>query len=216
MLFSRYAFLAVVASLLAKTDAAPAKDADARSHKLEAHVDARGAHTPSKSSGCRTYLTHDQQLDVVNGKGEFNYDGSAVTQYQDLRLYDDRVRSVLKEDYDYQTMLFCDRDETENCCSSWGNDEDRGSECCYAGQVCVEDHYVEYTKNDGDHNQCFNIGNLPGKWYPYWNPPPLAPSTCATCNGKCYNNEPCTPACMNPQNNLCYAAPCPGGNMTQC
>ena len=35
MLFSRYAFLAVVASLLAKTDAAPATDVDARIHKLE-------------------------------------------------------------------------------------------------------------------------------------------------------------------------------------
>jgi hypothetical protein len=38
MLFSRYAFLAVVASLLVKTEAAPSKDVDAHIHTLKSHI----------------------------------------------------------------------------------------------------------------------------------------------------------------------------------
>ena len=103
MLFSRYAFLTVVASLLAKTDAAPAKDVNARTESLSLNV----------GEVAKLETEHKVKSLTSTNKG-------SITSVQ--AIY------VPADDLTAQDGVCCWSKDTDHACptDSWGYDQGRG------------------------------------------------------------------------------------------
>jgi hypothetical protein len=233
MLFSRYAFLTVVASLLAKTDAVPAKDVDGHIHELQALIDtshsvkSAGSNKTVKAqfSGgdfCTETLSIPQLNDVYDwwyGRSDKYGARGYIHQISGIKLY--QKWDDWHDGSDWNVLMkhcYQGQGPYQTCCSVHGDyPEDKGKECCLTHQICVDSAIVSDAILSSHSNQCLTVpdqmlkdwGYIPSP-PPSPPPPPAPPSTCASCNGKCQCTShaegcPCTPKCVNvAYDTICY------------